>query len=183
MLLQVRVLALTLSTASGVLPAAAQTFGDAVRSNIGLGLEMCIRHLPQVANTRTALATAGFSYEAELFGNEVLHRYYAPSDTASVAVYEGQMAPDCRVESEHLGVTEAVAFVGTTLAQRFPGMFTYGNMENTAPITAKNMGGRWLDCTGYVGWAGQRPITVSVANMGNDPACVEDGTAQIVVTP
>ena len=161
----------------------AASFDDAVRANLALGVELCLRHLPQVDALRANLAAAGFTYTVEDYGaGERIHWYTAPADTAAIAVSEGQMAPDCRVTTSHMGATDAVAFTGAVLQQRFAALnFQYGNMENTPPVTAANMGGRWEFCTGYVGWNGQRPITLAVANDGNDPACIDDGTAQIVI--
>ena len=67
---------------------------------------------------------------------------------------------ECRVSSGHMDLSTSIGWVGTTLEQLYPGVFTYGNMENTPPVTPANRGDRWVDCTGYVGWYGQRPMVI-----------------------
>lgn len=162
--------------------APAQSFDEAVRANLALGIEICLGGPPDVQSMRNAFASAGFAYEPEDYGGgDILHWYAAPAGTANVAVVGAWGDAECRVGSAHMGVTEAVAFTGQVLEKRFPGVFSYGNMENRPPVTVETMGDRWEFCTGYIGWAGQRPITVDVGNQGQDPACIADGTSQIVI--
>lgn len=165
------------------LPAGAQSFDAAVRANVALAIELCLRNMPLVDEARAAFAEAGFTHTIEDFGGgEVIHWYAAPADTANVAIVPGGPATECRVTTGHMGVTEAVAFAGAVAQDRFPAMnYAYGTMENTPAITAQNMGDRWQPCTGWIGWNGQQPSYISIANAGNDPACIEDGTSQIVI--
>ena len=165
------------------LPASAQSFDEAVRQNLALGLDICLRNMPLVDPTRTRLSAAGFAYTPEpLGGGDMIHWYTAPADTLAVAIVAAQTAPECRVSTAHLGVTDAIALAGAYLTQHLPALgFTYGSLDNSPPVTPETLGTRWEFCTGYVGWNGQRPITLAFANDGNDPACIEDGTTQIVI--
>lgn len=168
----------------GSIPANAITFEEAVRNNLKLGMQLCIGNMPDIDTTRAVLAQAGYAYTAEVFGpDKVLHWYAAPADTASVLVIGPPHPPECRVSSDHMGLTESIAWVGSALQELYPGIFTYGNMENTSPVTPANRGDRWVDCTGYVGWNGQRPIVITLTNEGNDPACIDDGTTVISINP
>lgn len=165
------------------LSASSQSFDDAVRANLALGIELCVRGVPDATTLKSSLGSAGYVPTVERFGNtETLHHFAAPANTAVVTVFEGQLPADCRISSSHMGVAEAVAFTGEVLEARFPGVFTYGNMENTPPVTVETLGTRWEMCTGYIGWAGQRPIYVTLGNAGQDPACIADGTTQILIS-
>ncbi len=115
---------LLLALASG--PTQAQTassFDEAVRINTALGIELCARHMSQVQNTVNALANARFTYSSEANAAETRHLFEAPSGTVRVTVIQGQTAPECFVNTTHMGLTAAVPFLGAVLNQRFPGRF------------------------------------------------------------
>jgi len=164
-------------------PAAAQTLDEAVRGNATLALSLCLSTVPDQATLNAAFTAAGFVYAPEDFGGgEVIHWFQAPADTVTVMVRGEGRDGFCAVTTPHMGVTAAVPFAGEALEALYPGMFTYGEMENTPPRTPQDADNGWGECTGYIGWAGQRPIVVKIGNAGQDPNCIEDGTSQIMVT-
>ena len=121
---------LVLAAALLAAPAGAQTFEDAVQANILLGVELCMRETGSTAASVAAFQAAGFTYEREdtysggtLF--ETFHRFAAPADTARVELYEGQTAPYCRTQSDHMGAMDMAQILNGWLAQRYPGRFAF----------------------------------------------------------
>ena len=168
---------------AGTVPSSAQTLDEAVRGNATLALSLCLSTVPDQATLNAAFSAAGFAYAPEDFGGgEVIHWFHAPADSVTVMVRGEGRDGFCAVSTRHMGVTAAVPFAGEALNSLYPGVFTYGEMENTPPRTPQDAGSGWGECTGYVGWNGQRPIVVRIGNAGQDPNCAEDGTSQIMVT-
>ncbi|ABV94613.1 hypothetical protein Dshi_2880 [Dinoroseobacter shibae DFL 12 = DSM 16493] len=176
--------AMIVTAALAASPAPAVTPLEAAAANVRLGLQLCISNgrVPEAAIA--AFQAAGFSYEIEDFGGgptDILHWFYAPGNTAHIAVIGDPARPECRVTTEQFGVTHGVPFVGQVLGQLYPGFFEPGNMENTPPIVPGGANPSYRKCTGFVGWNGQRPIVIEIGNAGQDPVCVEDGTMQVMV--
>lgn len=159
-------------------PGSAQSMLEAAQQNMQLGLAICLRTGPDGDSARTALNAAGFTYSPEGQAPDIVHWFHGPMGTASVGVVHSDLQMECRIVSDQMGVSDAIAMTGTMLNTLAPGVFEFGNMENTAPVTP---GDANQPCTGYVGFAGQRPIVVSIANAGQDPVCVDDGSTQIMV--
>jgi hypothetical protein len=153
------------------LPAVGQSFEEAVRHNLAAAVEYCVRGGPGMQAWIDSFVAAGFGYSRRGDpGVEVYHRFQAPADTVSAEIYDGQMAPDCRVETAHLGVTEAIPLVGEMLARHFPGRFERGGIGPQTP------------CTGYIDRSRALPETITFTNASPEAACVEDGTTQIFVS-
>ena len=145
-------------------PAHAQSFDEAVRQNVALAVSICAQHVGEPTRARTALEAAGFAYggfDGSL--DDATHRYTAPAGTAEVLVYQGQMAPDCRIETQHLGPTDAGRIAGGVLQGVMPGRFT-----PTATY-----------CPGYTEPGRQLPQTISVTDLGNAGSCNEGEGARI----
>lgn len=175
---------LALCASLGASQAHAVTPLEAAAANVQLGLQLCISNGRVPSAAVAAFQAAGYAYEVEDFGGgpaDVIHWFNAPGNTAVIAVLGDVGRPECRVSSDHFGVTQAVPFVGQVLEQLYPGLFQPGNMENTPAIVPGGPNPDYRNCTGFVGWNGQRPIVVEIGNAGQDPACVEDGTMQVVV--
>ncbi|MGV6850389.1 MAG: hypothetical protein ACWA5A_18600 [Marinibacterium sp.] len=156
----------------------AQTFDEAVRANLALGIEICAAHAGNPDAAMARLRAAGFSYDGfDGDAADATHRFAAPADTMQVLVYSGQMAPDCSVETAHMGVTQAVAFIGTVLNQRFPGRFGLAPsvVAPGGPGSAEAACGAYVDLQG-----GQIPLTISVSTWGDRyrASCLENGTTR-----
>jgi hypothetical protein len=178
-----RVIATSVALAWGAAGASAQTMDEAVRGNAILALSLCLSTVPDQTALNNAFTAAGFAYTPEDWGGGEIHHWFeAPANTVGVMVQGQGREGFCRISTNHMGVTAAVPFVGEALNSLYPGMFTYGEMEGGPPRTPQNAGTEWGDCTGYIGWSGQRPIVVSIGNAGQDPNCAEDGTSQIMVS-
>jgi hypothetical protein len=175
-------LALLLALLAG--PAGAQTMAEAVAANAGLAMTLCLQTVPDQATLNAAFAAAGFVHAPEDFGGgEILHRFNAPADTVTVMVVGQGRDGFCAISTSHMGVTAALAFAQAMLDRLHPGVFQFGEMEGAAAVvTPQNPGPAWRECTGYIGWFGQRPVTVAVGTAGQDPGCVEDGTSQIMIS-
>jgi len=152
-------------------PAPAQTFEEAVRHNLAAAVEYCVRGGTSMQGWVDSFVAAGFGYSRRGDpGFEVYHQFQAPADTVFAEIYDGQMAPDCRVQTKHLGVTEAITLVGEMLDRHFPGRFARGGLGAQTP------------CTGYIDRSRALPETIRFTNASEAAACVEDGTTQIFVS-
>ncbi len=163
--------------------ARAQTIEEAARANLELALSLCLRAGPGQEALNAAFLQAGFAYTPEDFGGgEIAHWFEAPARTVTVLVSSEGRHGYCAAQTDHVGVSDALALAGSVLEAQFPGVFTYGEMEGGAPVTPASPDAQARDCTGYIGWSGQRPLIVKVGTAGQDPVCVETGTSQIMVT-
>lgn len=168
-----RVPALLAAAFAALLPPApvmAQSFDEAVRSNLTLAVELCVHDILGTQPGLTGFRAAGFAYRMDgQPGQDVYHRFHAPADTVSSEIYEGQMAPHCAVRTAHLGLGEAIALVNTLLHERFPGKFRFaGDAQNP--------------CRGFVETAGRAlPVEVLFGSANDSAGCVEDGTTRITI--
>lgn len=145
-------------------PAHAQSFDEAVRQNVALAVSICARHVGDPPQALSALTTAGFAFlGTEGPANDETYIYEAPAGTATIRVYYGQMAPDCQVETRHLGPAETGAIVGGVLQGVLPGKF--------APRPA--------ECPVWSEIGRQIPFEVGVSDRGNGGGCAEGDGARI----
>jgi hypothetical protein len=146
-------------------------------------IQLCMQSSFDAASARKAFTDAGWVYEPEDFAGEIIDWYSKPGQGLNVMVIpEPPRNGECRINVDGVGVTEALSLTASALESLHPGVFEFGEMERSARVvTPRNPGRDRAACTGWTGWFGQRPTSVGVTSGGNDPACVEDGTSQIVV--
>lgn len=99
-----------------------------MRANLLLAVQLCMNE----GNPDSVIATftaAGFQYwrddRSQGGFREIYHRFAAPADTVTAELYQGDIAPHCRVESRHIGPTATAQVLGPWLDQNFPGQFEY----------------------------------------------------------
>jgi len=163
-------------------PATAQTPREAALSNVQLALQICIRESRDTEARIAALAAAGFTHSREDWPDgEVIHHFAAPADTASVMTYGDAGKGFCAVSTPHLGVSEAHGFTSSVLDTLFPGLFSPGDMENSPAVVPGGPQAGNAPCTGWAALLPNRAVEIEIGNAGQDPRCIEDGTAQIMV--
>lgn len=149
-------------------PASAQGFDDAVRANLALALQLCLTETGSAQATVSAFVGAGFAYSTRgTPGQDVWHQFAAPSDTVRAELYEGQMAPDCTVMSDHIGTTAAIPVVGAILNQLYPGRFAMEQTEGPG-------------CASFTDNSRAIPFVVSVRGGGEMQPCADTGTVHIL---
>ena len=152
---------------AGAQPALAQTFDEAVRGNIAIALQLCLMETGSAQATVNAFSAAGFAYSWRgTPGFDVYHQFAAPAETVTAELYEGQMAPNCDVMSDHIGTTAAVPVVGALLNQLYPGRFVLE--QSSGP-----------GCASFTDDAPAIPFIVSVRGRGEDRPCADIGTIHI----
>ncbi len=118
------ILARALVAALVPLAAPAQTMDEAVQSNLGLAMRLCIQTGGNATAAVAAFQTAGFTYQPMPEANgDVWHRFFAPADTVRAEILQSQMAPSCDVHTNHLPPKEAAPLVNLILDQAAPGRF------------------------------------------------------------
>lgn len=164
-----------LLTVTLAMPAAAQSFEEAVRANVALGVRLCaVEAGGNFALWTSRFRAAGFAERVEQSGGMTIHRFTAPAGTARVDLSYGQLPAECRVHSDHLGVTGASAL----LDEIAPGLYpTYRRVETGgAPDPAT---GRPALCVRYEDPSSPIPHTIGAWPGGQAQGCVENGTSVI----
>lgn len=145
----------------------APTFDEAVRANLAVALQLCLMDTGSAPATVSAFVGAGFAYSTRgTPGVDVWHQFAAPAATVTAELYEGQMAPDCAVMSDHIGTAAAIPVVGTLLNQLYPGRFAFDQSEGPG-------------CASFTDYAPAIPFVVSVRGRGEDRPCADIGTIHI----
>ncbi|EAQ04390.1 hypothetical protein OB2597_09609 [Pseudooceanicola batsensis HTCC2597] len=127
------------------------------------------------------LDARGYSYTPERMDEEtVIHWFAAPQpDLGTVMITYENFSLHCAIGTDMIGVTEAIPLAGTILEEAFPGLFVAGSHENGPVITPGNAAGD--SCTGYAAFLPQSATEVTIGMRGQDPVCVENGTAQVMI--
>lgn len=145
-------------------PVTAQSFDEAVRQNLALGISICVQHVGDPARARGMLEAAGYAYAGfDGPAEDATHRYAAPARTVEVLIYDGQTAPFCHVETNHLTPGQAGQITGGVLQGVAPGKF--------APTPA--------ECPNWTEIGPPLPLTVGVSDLGNGGGCPEASGARI----
>jgi hypothetical protein len=148
--------------------ASSQGFDDAVRANVALALQLCLMETGSAQATVSAFTGAGFAYSTRgTPGRDVWHQFAAPADTVRAELYEGQLAPDCAVMSDHIGTTAAIPVVGALLNQLYPGRFALEQTEGPG-------------CGSFTDTSRAIPFVVSVTGGGEMRPCADTGTVHIL---
>jgi hypothetical protein len=160
---------------------AAQTPQEAAAINMQLAIQLCVENYRTPQKMRPAFEAAGFEYQPERFSaEEVVHWYVAPADTMVAQVDPGPGRSFCAISSNLMSVGSASAFARAVFERWFAGAIQIGSPQGEfiAPGTPQAAN---RACTGFHVFAPQRLIWVQIGNAGQDPLCIEDGTAQIII--
>lgn len=124
------------ATATPAAPASGTpTFDQAVRTNLGLALRLCINADGNIPAAVTAFGQAGFVYQPMPEQNgDVWHRFFAPAETVRAEMLQGQTAPSCDVYTNHLPPRDVAPLVGSLLEQAMPGRFRPAPAEGACAI-------------------------------------------------
>jgi hypothetical protein len=152
------------------------TFEQAARTNLTIAATFCIS---PVANSNTTVAwfrQAGFTERAEISGGDSTFYFHAPADTVIAELYFGHMPEECRARTNHLGVTGASELLDAIVPQIHP---SYVRKVVQGPVDPAT--GQPAVCVHYEDPANDigQIVGVSVADIGGDQPCIENGTSQI----
>ncbi|MBF9035314.1 hypothetical protein HKCCE2091_13800 [Rhodobacterales bacterium HKCCE2091] len=159
--------------------APAQTFDEAVRTNVTVAIDVCLTHMLDRRIPAEVFPPAGFTHRVidnqAAFGGGASgfsHFYDAPNDTAQVRVIDPErFSGSCGVTTDHLGIAETAALVDSVVAYRSPDAERHTLGNSSAPM-----------CQGWVITTGGAPISVRMSHPDNSTrGCVEDGTARVVM--
>lgn len=163
---------LVAATLAASAPAAAQTFGDAVRANLALAVDLCVQHMGTERSLVGAYNAAGFTLTGQQrSGSTGTYRYAAPADTVSAEL----TSFSCDIATRHLGTGASVPLARDVLNGRLGGNFKEfagsgtrtGPQEPCATFTFLGRGNLFLVM--YAGSIAPPP----------GRACVEDETTRV----
>lgn len=161
--------------------ATAQTVEEAAAINVQLSIELCLRQGSDVATLRSAFAGAGFTPSTEDFGNgEVLYSYAAPDGHVITTLAPRPGSAECRISTDLYGVSQMIPFSRSVAAQIFRGEI-YDQSPEAEVVVPGSAAGANRSCTGFHFFAPQRVIWFKFGVAGQDPVCVDNGTAQIMI--
>lgn len=161
-------------------PALAQDVRSTAAFYAQRAMEFCIRNYGTPDAMIPEFKTAGFTETIEDYGGEKLHWMAAPDNIVNVLVQAKPGESYCAISTEVFGVTDALPFVGEVLKLVFSGDIFFESPEGQVILPGTPQGNQ-TSCSGYHFFAPQRLVWVEVATVGNDPVCIENGTAQIMV--
>ncbi|MBF9029001.1 hypothetical protein HKCCE3408_01215 [Rhodobacterales bacterium HKCCE3408] len=166
--------------AAGPAFAQAQSFDEAVRTNVAVAVDVCLRVMTERLVPSETIPPAGFSYRAvdnqATYGGAAqgfTHYYDAPGDTVRIRVIDPDaFRGSCHVETTHLGVDATAAIVESVVAYRRPDA-----QRQMTGNEAAAMCEIWTIQTGS-----DAPVAVYM-NSGTQGArgCPEDGTARVAM--
>jgi hypothetical protein len=154
------------------LPAAAQTFEEAVRINTAAMIGLCLQVMIDRAPPSTALSGAGLTYRAEDRGVNDFgvhrgtgHYFDAPADTAKIEVdAPDRIAGICQVYTRHMDQNELSQIVSNRLFQTYPG----------TRVRDQN---QWV-----VERPGALPLIVTTRTIGDNHRYETPGTVQVTMS-
>ncbi len=122
---------------AGTLPASAQTFDQAVRSNIALAISLCVDVMFGAATPAAAFVNAGFAYRGIDRGVNSYgiargtgHYFDAPANTTKAQVLDPNQHPGlCSVFTTHMGEAEVATLIRQVLFIKNPGTQVRGPTE------------------------------------------------------
>ncbi|MGC9420546.1 MAG: hypothetical protein ACP5EN_16405 [Rhodovulum sp.] len=155
-------------------PAKAQTFEEAVRENMALGLRLCLSGGSDMQAWANMFRAAGFAERVERSsGNsDTTHFFTAPAGTAEVELYYGELPEHCVVRTDHMGVTDASALLDQIVPQIYPGFVRRIDQGPPNPAT-----GQPAICVRYEDPANPIGLVVGVSTPVTG-GCTEDGRSQ-----
>jgi hypothetical protein len=145
-------------------------------------MTLCIQNYRDPNVLVQALDARGYSYAPEQLDEEtVIHWFTTPQpDMGTVMITYENFSLHCAIGTDDMGVTQMIPLVGTILETTFPGLFTPGTHEGGPVITPGNTAN--APCTGYAALLPQSATEVRIGMRGQDPVCVENGTAQVMIS-
>ncbi|MEM6940365.1 MAG: hypothetical protein AAF943_02050 [Pseudomonadota bacterium] len=171
-----------LFSAISVVPAFAQTKAEVAAQNIQLAITLCVQNSHDGAALRAAFASTGHSYTAEDFGGgEVRHHYGTPDATVATAVSLRGPTPHCSISTDQYGVSQMIPFARAVLDQLYEGPIWDGSPE-AVNVTLNSPDAASKSCSGFHILPGRTVIWFQFGTQGQDPVCVENGTAQIMIS-
>jgi len=160
-------------------PAPALTMQEAAAINMELAYRLCdVRGIEAWLN---GLRAAGFVETVEHQGGpDVTHTFRAPADTVVVEVYYGNLPAECRIFSNHIGVTAVSQMLDRLIPQTRPG---YLRGVETGPPDPRT--GRPAQCVFYDEPNNEIGLRIGVVSARSQSGshCVEDGTSELYSIP
>lgn len=163
-------------------PGLAQTKPDAAASNIQLATTLCIQKSVDMPALRAVFATSGHLHSTENDGGgNILHSYGTPDGSVSTTLVDDQAGLGCRISTDQFGVSQMIPLSRAVLDQLSDGSIWAGSPEGVkitpgVPQAANNV------CSGFHILPGRTVVWFTFGIIGQDPVCIDDGTAQIMIS-
>lgn len=164
------------------MPAHAQqvaTIGEAAQINGGLALQLCITPGVQGPQRAELFRQAGFAETVERSGvnSDTTHSFTAPSGSARVELYYGEMPEHCFVTSDHMGVGIASTVLDQVVPRLYPGFVRRIDAGPVDPAT-----GQPAQCVRYEDPTNPIGYVVGVSAGGGAQGCIENGTSVLFMS-
>jgi hypothetical protein len=156
------------------IPAAAQTFDDAVRANFGLGVQLCLSGGGDMAAWAGQFRAAGFAERVERSAenSDTTHHFTAPADTVTVELFYGEQPEYCSVVTRHMGVSAASEVLDAVVPGIHPGYVREVTQGAPDPTS-----GQPATCVSYEDPTNPIGHIVGIAPGGGAEGCVANGTS------
>ncbi|MEP2030884.1 MAG: hypothetical protein ABJI96_19480 [Paracoccaceae bacterium] len=156
--------------------APAQTFDEAVRINLLLGLQLCTQRFARVEDRANSFRTAGFGERVDraTVNSDTTHYFTAPANTVRVELYYGEMPEHCIVSTIHLGVSGASQVLDAAMPRLYPG---YVRKVTQGPVNPAT--GMPAICVRYEDPTNPIGEVIGVISADGSQSCVESGTSEI----
>ncbi|WP_425052986.1 hypothetical protein [Psychromarinibacter sp. S121] len=156
-------------------PAVPQSFEQAVKDNMRLGLRLCLLDAPNFEAWAQAFRDAGYAEQVERSSenSDTTHTFTAPAETASIELYYGEMPDYCSPSTTHMGVAGANAILDEVVPARYPG---YVRFVTTGPVDPAT--GQPAECVRYEDPTNPIGHVVGVGTLDGSAGCVANGTSR-----
>ena len=160
----------------------AQTVLERAAYNAQVAMTICLNNYLSPQMIHPAFTAAGFRHEREQYGDEAPLEYFvAPDQTATATVSVGEFGSvSCAVSSDHFAVSQALPFARAVAEQALRKQLSVGSPEKDN-IVPGHPQARGTPCSGFSVLVPRAMIWIEVGTAGQDPVCVDNGTAQIMM--
>ncbi len=185
-----RCTAATLFAASALAgaPADAQTTAEAAALNIQLAITLCVQNGHDEGALLGAFQTAGYTHlgTGETFDatrNVAINRntFGTPDQTVSTDVTAQGLSLYCSITTDVFSVSQMIPFARAVFDQLYSGPIADESPEAVV-IAPGSPAAASAPCTGFHALPGRSVIWFQFGVAGNDPVCVDNGTAQIMIS-
>ncbi len=150
------------------------TIEEAAQVNGALALQLCITPGIQGPQRAEMFRHAGFAetVERSTENSDTTHSFTAPSESARVELYYGEMPEHCIVTSDHMGVGAASGVLDQVVPGLYPGFVRRVDAGPVDPAT-----GQPAQCVSYEDPTNPIGYMVGVSAGGGAQGCVDNGTS------
>ncbi|MCB2095177.1 MAG: hypothetical protein KDE11_12285 [Rhodobacteraceae bacterium] len=171
------------ATCFGAAAARAQSLPVRAAAEVRFAMRNCLQNHLTPQRIFAGFTQHGFFYSKEDFGGgpeDVLHRFTRPDRLIDIAMVVTPGLTECRISTRYMDVPLALKFTRAVLRGILDEEISEGSPEGDNVTPWHPLAGARA-CSGYSFALPPRQASVTIGNAGQDPRCISDGTAQIMM--